>query len=129
MENLSICDRFHGFLYRKMLHLKCKRKGEQVTMQMWTTEQLNIYMITFMVMDFYAGKCFILYSRVKVYNKTIDEDFSKWAIFIVIFFFLSLYYVSELTGVLLLFVPMFKVPPFLLHDRSYIRRTSIIQSY
>jgi len=34
-------------------------------------------MITFMVMDFYAGKCFILYSRVKVYNKTIDEDFSK----------------------------------------------------
>ena len=116
MENLSICDGFHGFLYRKMLHLKCKRKGEQVTMQMWTTEQLNIYMITFMVMDFYAGKCFILYSRVKVYNKTIDEDFSKWAIFIVIFFFLSLYYVSELTGVLLLFVPMFKVPPFLLHE-------------
>jgi len=73
-------------------------------------------MITFMVMDFYAGKCFILYSRVKVYNKTIDEDFSKWAIFIVIFFFLSLYYVPELTSLLLLFVPMFKVPPFLLHE-------------
>ena len=81
-----------------------------------------------MVMDFYAGKCFILYSRVKVYNKTIDEDFSKWAIFIVIFFFLSLYYVPELTSLLLLFVPMFKVPPFLLHDKSYITQTSIIQS-
>jgi len=73
-------------------------------------------MITFMVMDFYTKKCFIPYSRVKVYNKTIDEDFSKWAIFIVIFFFLSLYYVAELTGLLLLFVPMFKVPPFLLHE-------------
>jgi len=34
----------------------------------------------------------------------------------VIFFFLSLYYVAELTGLLLLFVPMFKVPPFLLHE-------------
>ena len=82
-----------------------------------------------MVTNFYTRKCFIPYSRVKVYNKTIDEDFSKWVIFIVIFFFLSLYYVPELTSLLLLFVPMFKVPPFLLHDRSYIRRTSIIQSY
>ena len=44
---------------------------------------INIYMIAFIV--FYTIKCFIPDS-VKVNNK-LDEDFSKWAIIIVIFFF------------------------------------------
>ena len=73
-------------------------------------EQLNIYMIAFIV--FYTKKCFIPNSRVKVNNKTIGEDIHSDI------FLFKLYNVPELTVFLLLFAPILKVPPFFLHDKS-----------